>query len=108
GARRAKDGHPDPFKLTYVEIGNEDNLNNGSRTYNDRFAMFYDAIKAKYPSLQIISTIPSNLSLPNLTNLTRRPDVIDDHLYNPAASLMRQSTRYDSDRYRGDVPKIFM
>ncbi len=108
GARRAKDGHPDPFKLTYVEIGNEDNLNNGGRTYNDRFAMFYDAIKAKYPSLQIISTIPSNVSLPNLTNLTRRPDVIDDHLYNPAASLMRQSTRYDSDRYRGDVPKIFM
>ena len=108
GAQRAKDGHPDPFKLTYVEIGNEDNLNNGGRTYNDRFAMFYDAIKAKYPGLQIISTIPSNVSLPNLTNLTRRPDVIDDHLYNPAASLMRQSTRYDSDRYRGDVPKIFM
>ncbi len=108
GARRAKDGHPNPFKLTYVEIGNEDNLNNGGRSYNDRFTMFYDAIKAKYPGLKIISTIPSNVSLPNLTNLTRRPDLIDDHLYNPATSLMRRSAQYDSDRFRGDVPKIFM
>jgi alpha-L-arabinofuranosidase len=108
GARRAKDGHPEPFKLTYVEIGNEDNLNRGGGSYDGRFTMFYDAIKAKYPALQIISTIPSNASLPNLTNLTRRPDVIDDHLYNPAANLMRLSTHYDNDRYRGNAPKIFM
>ncbi len=40
GARRAKDGHPEPFKLTYVEIGNEDNLNNGGRTYDGRFRCF--------------------------------------------------------------------
>ena len=71
GARRAKDGHPEPFKLTYVEIGNEDNLNNGGRTYNERFGMFYDAIKAKYPNLQIISTIPPNLRSPTLSNLSR-------------------------------------
>jgi alpha-L-arabinofuranosidase len=97
GARRAKDGHPDPFKLTYVEIGNEDNLNRGGASYDGRFTMFYDAIKAKYPDLQIIATTGVR---------TRRPDVIDDHFYNPPRNLERQSTRYDS-RDRGGA-KIFM
>ena len=48
GAQRAKDGHPAPFKLTYVEIGNEDWFDR-SGSYDGRFAQFYDAIKAKYP-----------------------------------------------------------
>ena len=106
GARRAKDGHPEPFKLTYVEIGNEDNLNNGGRTYDGRFGMFYDAIKEKYPKLQIISTIPPNLRSQRLSNLTRTPDVVDDHLYNPAVGLMRNSTRHNNASRSG--PKIFM
>src|SRR6185295_8229991 len=55
GARRAKDGHPQPFKLRFVEVGNEDWLNNGTATYDGRFTMFYDAIKAKYPNIKIIS-----------------------------------------------------
>ena len=45
GARRAQDGHPAPFALTYVEIGNED----WRDTYDGRFTQIYDAIKAKYP-----------------------------------------------------------
>ena len=51
GARRAPDGHPAPFPLTYVEIGNEDGFDR-SGSYDGRFAQFYDAIKAKYPNLQ--------------------------------------------------------
>ena len=54
GARRAKDGHPQPFKLRYVEVGNEDWLNMGTASYDSRFTMFYDAIKAKYPAIQVI------------------------------------------------------
>ncbi len=46
GARRAKDGHPEPFKLSYVEVRNEDNLKGGT-TYNERFPVFYNAIKAE-------------------------------------------------------------
>jgi alpha-L-arabinofuranosidase len=106
GARRIKDGHPTPFKLTYVEIGNEDNLNRGVPTYDERFGMFYDAIKTKYPNLQIISTIPPNARQPKLSNLSRTPDVIDDHLYATAANSMRQSTRHDKLTREG--PKIFM
>ena len=56
GAQRVKDGHPRPFQLTYVEIGNED-LFDRSGSYDGRFAQFYDAIKAKYPKLQVISTV---------------------------------------------------
>ncbi|CAL8110638.1 unnamed protein product [Orchesella dallaii] len=48
GARRAADGHPEPFPLTYVEIGNEDWT---SSDYHIRYPIFYDAIRAKYPDL---------------------------------------------------------
>ena len=48
GAERIKDGHPAPFKLTYVEIGNEDWLDK-SGSYEERYPPFYNAIKAKYP-----------------------------------------------------------
>jgi len=51
GSERAKNGHPAPFKLTYVEIGNEDN-HDRSGTYDGRFAQFFKAIKAKYPDLK--------------------------------------------------------
>jgi alpha-L-arabinofuranosidase len=103
GARRAKDGHPEPFKLTYVEIGNEDNLSGGLPSYDGRFTMFYDAIKEKYPNLQIISTIPPGV---RGQPTSRKPDVVDDHLYNPAVGLMRGSNRHNNARRDG--PKIFM
>jgi alpha-L-arabinofuranosidase len=73
GAMRAADGHPAPFDLKMVEIGNEDFFDT-SGSYNAyRYPMFYDAIKAAYPQLQLIAT----------TTVTSRPmDVIDEHFYN--------------------------
>ncbi|KAL4892521.1 glycoside hydrolase superfamily [Aspergillus ambiguus] len=63
GALRASIGHPKPWKVRFVEIGNEDNLNNGLASYKAyRFQMFYDAIKAKYPDMTVIaSTIEMTL-----------------------------------------------
>lgn len=55
GAKRATDGHPAPFTLKYVEIGNEDFFDL-SGSYDGRFAQFYDAIKAAYPNLKLIAT----------------------------------------------------
>jgi alpha-L-arabinofuranosidase len=47
GALRASLGYPDPSKINYVEIGNEDNFNNGQDPYNSyRFSAFYNAVKA--------------------------------------------------------------
>jgi hypothetical protein len=49
GSLRAKAGHPAPFKLTYVEVGNEDFFDK-SGSYDQRFVQFKAAIKARYPT----------------------------------------------------------
>ncbi len=102
GAQRAKDGHPEPFKLEFVEIGNEDNLGSGGRTYDQRFTAFYDAIKAKYPNIQVISTATSHGHIVH----TRTPDVIDDHFYNSAMQMQADAHHYDN--YDRNAPKIFV
>ena len=53
GARRAADGHPEPFQINYVELGNEDWF---SSTYPYRFPVLYNGIKAAYPNITLIST----------------------------------------------------
>ncbi len=96
GAERAKDGHPEPFELTYVEIGNEDHFDK-SGSYDGRFAQFYKAIKAKYPNLQVIATTP-------VKSVT--PDVIDDHYYRSAQQFFEDVDHYDKTSRQG--PKIFV
>ncbi|KAK4156064.1 glycoside hydrolase superfamily [Chaetomidium leptoderma] len=57
GALRAKLGYPKPWKIRYVEVGNEDNLWGGLDSYKAyRLQIFYDAIKAKYPDMFIFSS----------------------------------------------------
>ncbi|KAK6373358.1 hypothetical protein LTS17_008378 [Exophiala oligosperma] len=53
GALRASHGHPEPFALNYVEIGNEDFF---SSTYPYRFPILYNGIKQAYPNITLIST----------------------------------------------------
>jgi alpha-L-arabinofuranosidase len=96
GAERAKDGHPAPFPLTYVEIGNEDDFDH-SKSYDGRYAQFYKAIKAKYPQLQLIATTP-------VKGIT--PDVIDDHYYKQAEQFFADVHHYDKADRNG--PKIFV
>ncbi|MEI6321515.1 MAG: alpha-L-arabinofuranosidase C-terminal domain-containing protein [bacterium] len=96
GALRAKDGHPEPFKLKYIEIGNEDMFDK-SKSYDGRFAQFYDAIKAKYPELQLIATIPVK---------SRKPDVVDDHFYRKPDAFVKDFHHYDHVDRNG--PKIFV
>jgi alpha-N-arabinofuranosidase len=96
GAERAKDGHPEAFKLTYVEIGNEDWFDK-SGSYDERYAQFYKAIKAKYPDLQLIATTPVK---------GIRPDVVDDHYYLRATQFFHDTTHYDKTDRGG--PKIFV
>jgi alpha-L-arabinofuranosidase len=103
GARRAKDGHPKPFPLRYVEIGNEDWLNMGTASYDSRFTMFYDAIKARYPNLQIISTMRTQDR--NFVH-TRTPDLLDDHFYVTIPTALAQAHLYDD--YSRTATKIFV
>jgi len=103
GAVRARDGHPQPFPLHYVEIGNEDFFDR-SGSYPNRFKMFYDAIKARYPQLQIISTVGYDALK---SNAIPNPvvDVIDEHYYRNANDMYRNAFQYD--RYDRKGPKIF-
>jgi alpha-L-arabinofuranosidase len=70
---RAADGHPQPFDLLGVEVGNEDFFDS-SGSYNAyRYPMFYDAIKAAFGSMPVVATTP----------VTSRPmDMLDEHFYN--------------------------
>ena len=72
GARRVADGHPAPFPLQYVEIGNE----NWGDEYDKRFDLFYKAIKEKYPQLTLIS----NHGIWGIGKSTKT-DMIDPHWY---------------------------
>lgn len=96
GEERAKDGHSEPFPLHYVEIGNEDFFDN-SGSYDGRFAQFYKAIKAKYPSLELIATT-------KVKGTT--PDVLDEHYYRRADEMFANAGQYDKADRNG--PKIFV
>jgi alpha-N-arabinofuranosidase len=96
GAERAKDGHPAAFPLNYVEIGNEDWFDK-SKSYDGRYAQFYDAIKQKYPALQLIATTPVKGHV---------MDVVDDHYYKRAEQFYADAHHYDAADRSG--PKIFV
>jgi alpha-N-arabinofuranosidase len=105
GARRAQDGHPAPFPLHYVEVGNEDWFDR-SGSYDGRFTQFYDAIKAKYPQLQIISTIGNDRPESQRVQ-SRTPDLGDEHYYLTQERMEAQSHMYDT-RSRTNQTKIFV
>jgi alpha-N-arabinofuranosidase len=102
GAQRARDGHPAPFKLTYVEVGNEENLGRAGGTYDARFTQFFDGIKSKYPHLKIIAAVPSSTRILK----TRAPDVFDDHFYRNSTQMWLDTHHYDKTDRNG--PKIFV
>lgn len=96
GAVRVKNGHPAPFPLHYVEVGNEDEFDR-SGSYDGRFSQFYRAIKQKYPELQVIATAPIK---------SMKPDVLDEHFYMSAEKSYSDAHHYDS--YDRNGPKIFV
>ncbi|HEV2329172.1 MAG TPA: alpha-L-arabinofuranosidase C-terminal domain-containing protein [Verrucomicrobiae bacterium] len=96
GAQRIKDGHPAPFPLNYIEVGNEDWFDR-SGSYDQRFAQFYDAIKTAYPRLQLIATTKVK---------SRVPDLVDEHYYRSEEEM--EAHALDYDKYsRNDHTKIF-
>jgi alpha-N-arabinofuranosidase len=106
GAQRARDGHPEPFKLKYIEIGNEDAFDQ-SGSYEGRYAQFYDAIKAKYPALQLISTVGGKDPLGGRFPAPKgRTQIVDEHYYRNASQMEENAKQYDN--YDRSGPKIFV
>jgi len=98
GARRAASGHPAPFNLKYLEVGNE----NGGALLDERYSRFYDAIKSKYPSIHLIA--PGNWAGGH--PWSRPVEIADEHYYDNPATFLSYSTKYDNYNRRG--PKVFV
>jgi alpha-L-arabinofuranosidase len=105
GSVRAKAGHPAPFKLTYVEVGNEDWFDK-SGSYDQRFAQFNAAIKARYPQLKVISTVGFEQPEP-LRVHSVKPDVLDEHYYRTVDVFLKMA-RGQYEKYDRRGPEIFV
>lgn len=110
GARRAELGHPEPFNLEYVEVGNEDWLAGGDEgwaTYEEyRFPMFNDAITAKYPNITVIYSGATTDGAPNNTH-TWPPDVVGDyHPYREPDDLVEEFNRFDNETLKHIVGEV--
>jgi len=99
GAERAKDGHPKPFPLTYIEIGNEDFFDHG-HTYAGRFEQFATALRKKYPQYKLIAT--DHVAVKK----GAEPDVLDEHYYKHPDEMMDFVHHYDAMPRNG--VKIFV
>ncbi len=109
GALRAKNGHPAPFNIEYLEIGNENNQPNPAQQsdhYYDRYDKFRQAILAKYPKMQLIGNVVA-WGDDNPKWESQLPvDLLDEHYYRNPAWFAEAFRKYDSYDRRG--PKIYV
>lgn len=103
GALRAKNGHPAPFNLKYVEIGNENGMGygwgGGTRAdYLPRYKAFYNRIKAAYPNIVCIANIHTEPDAP--------ADMVDEHYYETPDWFFNAATQYD--HYDRSKPKLYV
>ncbi|MDX8051761.1 alpha-L-arabinofuranosidase C-terminal domain-containing protein [Lentzea sp. BCCO 10_0798] len=108
GRKRAEMGHPKPFKLTHLAVGNEENLPD---EFMARFTKFRDAINAKYPDITVVSnTGPDDTggTFDRLWQLNKQAGVkmVDEHYYNSPSWFLENNNRYDS--YDRNGPKVFL
>ncbi|MBQ8554678.1 MAG: carbohydrate binding domain-containing protein [Clostridia bacterium] len=98
GALRADMGHPEPFNLKYLAIGNE----NWDTIYWTRFDILYRAVKEVYPELEIISSAGpvAEGSLPayawSVVRSKYPETIVDEHYYMSGEWFLENTDRYDS------------
>lgn len=106
GKLRTDLGHPAPFNLKMIGVGNEQ----WGPQYVDRWKIFTKAIKTKYPNIKIVSALgPSpegkEFDLLNTTFRSLGADILDEHYYAPPKWFRDNARRYDNYDRKG--PKIF-
>lgn len=106
GKVRASMGHPAPFKLKYLGVGNE----NWGPQYVERAKAFQKAIKAKYPDINLIyssGTDPDSERFHYLDKELRsmNADIIDEHYYRSPEWFLKNAARYDNYDRKG--AKVF-
>lgn len=104
GAKRAAMGHPKPFNLEYIGIGNE----NSGEAFWERFDIIYKAVKEKYPEINVISTSGAGGSGKEFdTNYSiidkQYPgSIVDEHYYSTDEWFFTNTHRYDREKVRGN------
>lgn len=106
GKLRTDLGHPAPFNLKMIGVGNEQ----WGPQYIDRWKIFTKAIKSKYPDIKIISALGpapagKEFDLLNTTFRSLGADILDEHYYAPPKWFRDNARRYDNYDRKG--PKIF-
>ncbi len=106
GGLRARMGHPAPFNLKYIGIGNEQ----WGPEYPARLTHFVDAVRKAYPDIKIVGSSGPSASgdkfdylWPEMKRL--KADLVDEHYYAPETFFLENADRYDSYDRKG--PKVF-
>ena len=99
GARRIANGHPAPYNLKFIEIGNENYQPwsaQQSDHYAERYLMFYQAIKKKFPDIVTIGNVESwGTDQPSWRN-EHPVEMVDEHYYRSHAWMRQNYTKYDN------------
>lgn len=99
GARRVANGHPEPYHLKFVEIGNENYQaasDQQSDQYAERYNMFYTAIKAKYPDITTIGNVEAwGTDNPSWRN-DYPVELVDEHYYRSHEWMRANYNKYDN------------
>ena len=93
GGKRAANGRKEPWEVSIVEIGNEDNLGGGCESYPERFMAYYEAISKVYPDLTFIASTDNSSCLPK-----DLPEGVwlDWHTYDTPEGLVSDFDKFDN------------
>ncbi len=100
GKMRAENGHPAPFNIEYLEIGNENNqpeqsLKSQSDHYYERFKKFKEAVLSKYPKMHLIGNVAAwGTDDPKWDN-AEPAELLDEHYYRNPAWFTDNFNKYD-------------
>jgi alpha-L-arabinofuranosidase len=108
GAKRAAAGHPAPFHLQYIGVGNEDKI---TPEFEERFKMIFNAIKAKHPEITVVGTVGPSPDGEDFTKGWKLADelkvpVVDEHYYTDPNWFISHQNRYDS--YKRNATEVYL
>lgn len=108
GKKRAEAGHPKPFNLEYIGIGNEDKI---TPEFNIRFKMICEKVKEKYPNIKLIGTagpFPDGEDFEKgwQAAIDTGVEAVDEHYYRAPNWFLENLNRYDN--YSRKAPKVYL
>lgn len=106
GKKRAEMGHPEPFNMKYIGVGNEQ----WDTLYYKRLTPFVKAIRAKYPNIKIVGTSGPDsegkmFELGWQDMKKQKADLVDEHFYRTESWFLNSGLRYENYDRKG--PKVF-